>query len=121
MELAKRLNEEILRLAEQAAAERGLEEEVGDEALITIIEEIAVAVGDAVAQAIIRRKLEADSACADPHCPECGERGLRKGGRDRTILTRRGEVEFTEPECYCRRCRRSFFPSVAGVGAGRGL
>jgi len=121
MELADRLKDEILRLAEQAAAERGLEEEAGDEALITIIEDIAVAVGDAVAQAIVRRKLEAEAVCADPRCPECGEHGMRKGDRERTILTRRGEVEFTEPESYCRQCRRSFFPSVAGAGAGRGL
>ena len=108
----------IVRLAEQAAAERGLEGEAKAEALVTIIEEIAVAVGDAVAQKIMEQKLAAEAACAEPICPTCKSRGQRKREHPRQILTRRGEVAFTDSECYCRRCRRSFFPSGASVGTG---
>ena len=121
MVFSEELQEGIVRLAEQAAAERGLEGAAKEEALVTIIEELAVAVGDAVAQKIMEQKLAAEAACAEPTCPGCGQAGLRKGERERQILTRRGAVDFADLECYCRRCRRSFFPSVAGAGAGREL
>lgn len=45
------------------------------------------------------------TAC--PHCEQPGElRKLRK----RQLQTIRGEIEIEEPEYYCRKCRRSFFP-----------
>lgn len=118
MVFSEELQEGIVRLAEQAAAERGLLGEAKEEALVTIIEEIAVAVGDALAQKIMEQKLAAEAACAEPICPSCQSRGLRKQEHPRKILTRRGEVEFVDVECYCRRCRRSFFPSGASAGAG---
>ncbi len=121
MEFNDRLLEEIVRIAEMAADDQGLEGAAREEALVTIIEEVAVAVGDEVARKIMQRKLAADPACTEARCPDCGAPGLRKGSRRREILTRRGLVELDEPECYCRTCRRSFFPSVARAGAGRGV
>jgi len=118
MVLSDELHEGIVRLAEQAAVERGLCGEAKEQAMATIIEEIAVAVGDAVAQKIMEKKLAAEAASAEPICPTCHGRGLRKAERKRKILTRRGAVEFADVECYCRRCRRSFFPSLPSAGAG---
>jgi hypothetical protein len=118
MVISDGLQEGIVRLAEQAAAERGLSGEAKEQAMVTIIEEIAVAVGDALAQKIMEQRLAAEAACAEPICPKCQGRGLRKGEQKRKILTRRGEVEFVDVECYCRRCRRSFFPSLPSVGTG---
>lgn len=92
----------------------------GEECLFAAWEDAAVAAGDAFAQEVLHQQLAAQPQ-AECHCPTCGESGLRKGERERTIETRRGPVEVTEIECYCRRCRRSFFPSVAGLGAGAGL
>jgi hypothetical protein len=38
---------------------------------VTIIEEIAAAVGDAVAQKILEKKLATEAASAEPICPTC--------------------------------------------------
>lgn len=84
------------------------------------LEDAAVEVGDALTREVLQQELAAQPE-VDCHCPTCGEAGLRKKERQRSILTRRGPVPVTEVECYCRRCRRSFFPSVPGVGTGAGL
>jgi hypothetical protein len=85
--------------------------------LATALEDAAMAVGDQIAREILRVRYE---ACPEEQaaCPGCGKPGLKKGHRKRRLATRRGEVEFDEPEFYCKKCRRSFFPSVGGVGAG---
>lgn len=51
-------------------------------------------------------------------CPDCG--GGCPVERDSRSLVVRGGAEVThqEPQCYCRKCRRSFFPSAAGAGTG---
>jgi len=49
-----------------------------------------------------------DSQCC---CPKCNGPGELKRLRKREIQTIRGTTELTEPEHYCKKCRRSFFPS----------
>jgi len=55
-------------------------------------------------------------------CPECGgaceveqseqvDLPVNKSV-SRPIRTRGGPFDLTEPRCYCRSCRRSFFPSA---------
>jgi hypothetical protein len=44
--------------------------------------------------------------------------GRWKGERKRRIETRRGPIHVSEPEYFCNRCRRSFFPADASVGDG---
>src|SRR5262245_53090048 len=51
-------------------------------------------------------------------CPSC-QRPLnwdKKETQERIMATDAGEAEWSEPEGYCRRCRRSFFPSIAQPG-----
>jgi hypothetical protein len=51
-------------------------------------------------------------------CPSC-QRPLhwdQKERQERIVETAAGEAEWSEPEGYCRRCRRSFFPSVSKSG-----
>lgn len=84
------------------------------------LEEAAIEVGDALTRELLEQELAAEAA-VECRCPTCGEAGLRKQERQRSIVTRRGPVPVTEIECYCRRCRRSFFPSVPGAGTGAGL
>jgi uncharacterized protein YbaR (Trm112 family) len=51
-------------------------------------------------------------------CPSC-QRPLnwdKKEVQERIVETDAGEAEWSEPEGYCRRCRRSFFPSVPKFG-----
>lgn len=83
--------------------------------LATIIEEAATALGDEVTQELMSRQLTA-VAGEQQECPVCGQQFLRKGERERTLQSRRGKVKFTEPELYCKTCRRAFFPSLGGFG-----
>lgn len=49
-------------------------------------------------------------------CPGCGQPLACDETHERTLTTRAGEAHWAEPEGYCDRCRRSFFPSVQGPG-----
>ena len=44
-------------------------------------------------------------------CPQCG-RACRADPGARTLRTLDGEVEFSEPKCFCKSCRKAFFPSA---------
>ena len=46
-------------------------------------------------------------------CPGCHEALVCDDANPRVVQTRAGEAEWSEPEGYCPRCRRAFFPSVA--------
>jgi hypothetical protein len=51
-------------------------------------------------------------------CPSC-QRPLawdKQETQERVVETDVGEAQWAEPEGYCRRCRRSFFPSVPQSG-----
>jgi hypothetical protein len=50
-------------------------------------------------------------------CPGC-QQALPCGddNNPRIVQTRAGEAEWPEPESYCPRCRRAFFPSVQKLG-----
>ena len=60
-------------------------------------------------QANTEAERPADFQC----CPKCGREVERDPDRDDTRIhqTDVGEAEWREPATYCRRCRRSFFPS----------
>jgi hypothetical protein len=62
-------------------------------------------------QAATRERPEAYRTCpacrAPLSCPDTNPRLLK---------TRAGEAEWPEPEGYCDRCRRAFFPSVQEPG-----
>ncbi len=49
-------------------------------------------------------------------CPGCGAPLPCPGTNPRILQTRAGEAEWAEPEGYCDRCRRAFFPSVPEPG-----
>lgn len=65
-------------------------------------------------QAHIVAQRPADFQC----CPKCGQEVERDPDRDddRIHQTDVGEAEWREPATYCRRCRRSFFPSDQEFG-----
>ncbi len=52
-------------------------------------------------------------------CPKCGKE-VEKHDPDqddrRLLQTKVGEAEWREPTTYCRKCRRSFFPSDQEFG-----
>ena len=44
-------------------------------------------------------------------CPDCGKNAKVEAELEPLILQgQRGEIEYSEPVCYCTRCRVSFFP-----------
>jgi hypothetical protein len=49
-------------------------------------------------------------------CPGCQQPLPCPDTNERILDTRVGEAEWAEPEGYCDRCRRSFFPSVQEPG-----
>jgi len=84
------------------------------------IEDDAVAVADAIGREVMQNLL-AKQAAQVPQtvlpCPQCEgpcERGEEDIGQKR--LTRRGDVEWSEPKYHCTKCRRSFFPGDRRLG-----
>jgi hypothetical protein len=51
-------------------------------------------------------------------CPKCGAEVHKDPDKDahRSLPTTVGVAEWSEPETYCRPCRRSFFPSEQESG-----
>jgi hypothetical protein len=49
-------------------------------------------------------------------CPGCQQPLVCPDTNERVVQTRAGEAQWAEPEGYCDRCRRSFFPSVPETG-----
>jgi hypothetical protein len=84
------------------------------------IEDEACEVADALAQEMMRliaaQQAEVVSSSGDACCPSCGREAAREDAEPRSLQTRRGAVGWQEPRSYCRRCRKSFFPSVPPAG-----
>ena len=49
-------------------------------------------------------------------CPGCQQPLPCDDARPRALQTRAGQAHWPEPEGYCPRCRRAFFPSVQEPG-----
>ena len=49
-------------------------------------------------------------------CPSCQQPLTCNEAEPRLVQTRVGEAQWQEPEGYCPRCRRAFFPSVQKPG-----
>ncbi len=84
-----------------------------------VLESAAHALGRAVAQATTERLTlaRAERLSGPQPCPTCGRPCLAVR-RERELETGDGPIELREPVCHCRACRRDFFPSASGVGAG---
>ena len=50
-------------------------------------------------------------------CPECGTLCPRGESEPMVLEGLRGEIAFSQPSYFCRRCRRSFFPTGGSPGA----
>lgn len=112
------MQEEIQKFIQAMTVKHGPVSAEPGVALFTAIEDFACNLGDMIAQEFMRRQIVERDEPGAPCCPECKRPGLRKKKRQRAVVTRRGPVELTEPECYCKRCRKSFFPSLGATGTG---
>lgn len=104
---------------------RQLQEEFGSPAagehscLLEAAEEWGVQLGDELARAVTQQELPAASESPEEStCPQCQKLARWRGQRRRRIETRRGAIHVSEPEYYCTRCRRSFFPADQRAGDG---
>jgi hypothetical protein len=79
------------------------------------LEQECVAAGDWLTANALQRRVQAgrEEAGEPACCPGCGRPGERLADAEvRIVQTTRGEVSWQEPDHFCRRCRRSFFPAV---------
>jgi hypothetical protein len=86
------------------------------------IEDLTAEIGDELAKQLTQNILSdrADEAAVVPAhaCPDCGKEAPPEDEREPLILQgKRGEIEYSEPVCYCTRCRVRFFPGGERTGA----
>ncbi|HLZ72540.1 MAG TPA: hypothetical protein VKV26_21755 [Dehalococcoidia bacterium] len=86
------------------------------------IEELFVTLRTALSEAMLAEALtrQATAHAAGPAparlCPSCQQPLDCTGRNQRLLETDAGEAVWAEPEGYCDRCRRSFFPSIQKPG-----
>jgi len=106
-------------LAEQEMQDLCWEDQYGSP--FEAVEVRAAEIGDQVSRQVMEHQVRltnneprSDSDCQCPSCERaCGLKRIRK----RSLQTIRGQIEIPEPEYYCKKCRRSFFPSDAPAGS----
>jgi hypothetical protein len=92
---------------------------------LSAIEELGLDLREVLCEKFLQVALERQAAAHGQQtpapyrlCPSC-QRPLdwdNEQTQERIVQTEVGEAEWSEPEGYCRRCRRSFFPSIAQSG-----
>lgn len=83
------------------------------------VERVAHQLGQHVSRQVqqrLSREVAADCE-AITNCPTCGT-SCTVDTQVREVASLDGPVELSEAVAACRRCRRSFFPSAGGDGAG---
>ena len=84
------------------------------------LEDVAVAIGNEVARQIVNQAVGEQARVppdtAHQTCSQCGRPVVPEEDAARIVQTRVGDVEWSEPEGYCGRCRKAFFPSVQESG-----
>ena len=89
---------------------------------LTQIEDLFVAIRDVLGEKLLAdalaRQAAAQARGPTPYgtCPGCQQPLVCADTQERLVQTRVGEAEWAEPQGYCDRCRRSFFPSVQESG-----
>lgn len=108
-----------LRAATDAAIAKVLAERKRPaEASLADIEQVALAAGHQIEQAIAAALAQASAAELPPwpDCPQCGQKMKNKGKRSRRIVTEAGEVEVERPYYSCATCHQGLFPPGSALG-----
>jgi hypothetical protein len=91
---------------------------------LTELEDIALQTRAIFTEKLLALSLEQQAATAPQErpaecqaCPSC-EQALHEPEtpQPRTVETRAGQAVWSEPQAYCTRCRRAFFPSEQESG-----
>ena len=89
---------------------------------LTEIEDLLLEIREVLTEKMLDLTLTQQAATADPcpplyrNCPGCHQPLSCDDTHPRVLQTRAGEAQWPEPEGYCDRCRRAFFPSVQKPG-----
>jgi hypothetical protein len=90
---------------------------------LTELEDVCLAVRELLTEEMLaqalRRQAELSEERPEPYrcCSGCaGPVEPRSDAEPRNVQTRAGDAEWDEPNCYCRKCRQSFFPSEQEPG-----
>jgi hypothetical protein len=85
--------------------------------LFSEIEELGVQIGDAVCREFVQQAVRQQGyGGGEDRCPTCDGPLEPRDAEPRVLLTRRGEIGWQEPQAYCPKCRKAFFPSVEDSG-----
>jgi len=109
-----RLRREVLAFIEELAVRE--KERLAALGTFAEIEDLTAEIGDEVTRQLARFELTRraeEKTDAEVHaCPDCGKE-VPVGDEAEPLILQglRGEIEYSEPVCYCTRCRVSFFPS----------
>ena len=97
---------------------------------LTELEDVALEARAIMAERLLQLGLQRQAAAAAEqrpselrHCPSCQRpfHGARPAATPdapppRDLQTRAGAIAWQEPQDFCTRCRRAFFPSEPGAG-----
>lgn len=89
---------------------------------LTEIEDLLLDIRQVLTQKMLDESLARQAAAADQQplatrlCPGCQQLLDCDEHQPRLVRTRAGEAQWSEPEGYCSRCRRAFFPSIPQPG-----
>ena len=109
-----RLRGRIREIAEQLLAEE--KATFRERRTLLDLEELTVEIGDELVRQLantdLAERAERTAAQETFACPDCERICVVEADREPLILEgRRGKIEYSEPRCHCRSCRRDFFPS----------
>jgi hypothetical protein len=88
---------------------------------LTEIEDVLLEIREVLTEKMLDLTLAQQAAAGERPvsyrtCPGCRAPLPCADTNPRILQTRAGEAEWPEPEGYCDRCRRAFFPSVQKSG-----
>lgn len=89
---------------------------------LTQIEDVLLELREVLTEEMLAQLLarqvapDAPPATAAHPCPGCQRTLAGTGRQPRRLRTRVGVAEWSEPECYCPKCRQAFFPPGAESG-----
>ena len=115
MSLSQKQRVRLQELARQAQEILSECKQPGDKPMtFAELEEASIKAGDFMTARMMQAEVENRSPADEPVCcPTCEQVGeLQAEKEPRVLQTDRGEVTWLESAFYCRRCRRSFFPSA---------
>lgn len=115
-----RLKREVLVFARRLATQE--KDRLAQLGTFVEIEDLTAEIGDELskqlAQNILSERAEEAAKVAQHACPDCGKDAPPEDEPEPLILQgKRGEIEYSEPVCYCTRCRVRFFPSGRRIEA----